>query len=165
MRFMAAPDPNVEGEVWVSIEDACENVVEFLGKPMTREKLLVSNRGRVQIGNGPKTRGSANGRGSKYSSIGYNGNKHFVHTLVFIAFNKGLPTGVICHNDSVELCADGRYRNWAEDLRDDTQSNNIKESHAVGAHAQTRKRKREEFDAIHNQSTALKERVIRAALK
>jgi len=68
-------------------------------------------------------------RGRKYSQFSINGNKYYVHQLVWLAHKGSIPDNmIILHDDSVEL-VDNYYRNWLCDLKLGTGSDNNKEYH------------------------------------
>jgi hypothetical protein len=93
-----------------------------------------SNFGRIKTKRGVKTYGCQyvyNGVLSKYSLFNTNGKHVPVHDIIARLFIGPRPSGmVVCHQDSDEACVNGRYRNWAIDLRYGTQSENMKEHHA-----------------------------------
>jgi hypothetical protein len=110
---------------------------------------LVSNKGRVRGKIGILTQ-NKDRSGSKYSSVNIAGKHVFVHILVWYSFNRSnanatpmrasdsdsdSPYMVICHfpkdGDSVPIVTpDGVYRNWLQDLRYDSHSQNMREWHS-----------------------------------
>jgi len=60
----------------------------------------------------------------------YNSEKFYMHQLVWIAFNGDIPNGYeILHDDTAPLNEDGTYRNWLQDLKLGTRSENSFEHH------------------------------------
>lgn len=126
-RNLTEPSRTAYGFVFVY---SCPTSLESEDWKPFAEKYKVSNKGRV-IGyyNNIMTQ-QKNRNGSKYSSVSINGRYKYVHHLVWKAFNGDVPENKeILHNDSAPLI-DGMYRNWLEDLRLGTRSENMKEFHA-----------------------------------
>ena len=68
--------------------------------------------------------------GSKYTTVFVNGKRHYIHHLVYIAFNGPIPDNMhILHDDTVPLTPNGLYRNYLEDLRIGTRNENMQEWH------------------------------------
>ncbi len=115
----------IEGEIW-----ATPNVT-----PYTAAHYEVSNRGRIKN----KDTGHINSpcvlRDTKYSSVSVairSGiyKHYYMHRLVYIAFHGAIPAHIdICHNDKAPLNPNGTYRNWLEDLRLGTRTENNEEHH------------------------------------
>ena len=153
-HFFAYEDqPDLPGEEWRT-SAVLDQVLQQTDKP-DHKKAMVSNRGRVRTYSGIKTRGSTNVQDGEKSKVRYykvNGRTFKVHQLIFMGwYNKEAPAKnavnadgnkiEICHDDSAPLDEDGRYRNWPIDLRIDTHSENMRESHEARRVA---KRAREE---------------------
>lgn len=94
----------------------------------------VSNYGRVKRRNGTITIGCLlRGKRYRYVTFSVDGKKirEYVHFLVYKAFN---PThektmGIILHDDNAPKHPDGSYRNYLQDLRVGTHSENMREFH------------------------------------
>lgn len=97
------------------------------------ETIEVSNYGRVRRPSGVITIGTQL-RGKKYRSVVFKkltGEtiRFYMHQLVYKAF-KGDYQNIILHDDSAPVHADGTYRNWLQDLRSGTHSENMYEFHS-----------------------------------
>lgn len=75
-------------------------------------------------------------RYGKYSSVSFltENRSHktkrvYVHILVWAAFNGRLPYPEVLHDDSAPLTPQGYYRNYLEDLREGTRTENMKDFH------------------------------------
>lgn len=118
---------DLPGEIWATNEKL-KNMLQSKGVNTTT---LVSNMGRIQTYNGMKTAGAKMSRQRKYRTFG----PFVVHQLVWITFGHRQPQKgeFILHDDQQPLDADGCYSNAIAHLRLGTQSENMKESHKVGA--------------------------------
>jgi len=96
------------------------------------ETVEVSNYGRIKRKTGIITIGSqVRDKKYRYVSIADKTGeyrKYYVHILVYTLFH-GTPKHNVLHNDSAPLHPDGTYRNWAIDLTDGSQSQNMKDYH------------------------------------
>ena len=96
------------------------------GKEM---KYQISNRGRIKNSNGITYGSLLRGKKYRYTSLSFGKDgsavKYYLHHLVWIAFNGPIESGkIILHDDFAPLHPDGTYRNWLEDLRIGTHSEN-----------------------------------------
>lgn len=132
-----------------SVSKACRNVCktegykfEYVFQPDLPDEIWnwsetfqvkASNRGRVMTPRGIKTTGyqTLHGTPSKSSYIRIRRKTVLMHRVIADAFLGPCPEGMnVLHDDSNPLaCVNGRYRNWIEDLRYGTQSENIREYH------------------------------------
>jgi hypothetical protein len=138
MKDNAKKGQLIQAQVRKKVEHI-ESLPDELWKPLpiseyTLSNYVVSNRGRVKRNNYGFLNGSRL-RGKKYTyytitTESRNHVKYYAHQLVFATFHGTLPKGqIILHNDSAPLTAEGTYRNWAEDLRAGSKSENNIEHH------------------------------------
>jgi hypothetical protein len=152
-RWAFVPQPDLPGELWRRLPTPARKELqrEYGISDKTLKRMLVSNRGRITTARGIKVRGPSRSE-TKALSTKPDGKCLLVHVLVFLTFHPLPPdwkrrkelNKVIAHDDKAPLVRVGRYlayRNWAEDLRYDTQRNNMIESYQHGARAAIRKRK------------------------
>ena len=122
MLFKKVPPRMIDEEVWKEVPHSFY--------PTQIEGIYqISTRGRLK---GPYGfhRPVKNRNGAKYSSI-YINTRIYVHRLLWETFNGPVPSGFeILHDDDAPLNPDGSYRNWLEDLRLGTRSENMREFHA-----------------------------------
>jgi hypothetical protein len=137
------PDPDLPGEVWATSE-RLQQLLKRSGMTETRSsRIRISNLGRIQAVNGRRSFGSKEHKYPIYRKFAM----IRVHKLVWATFGDRLPgpKEVICHNDSIPLDADGCVSNAFCHLRLGTQSENMKESYAVGRRGLAHKRKHHEI--------------------
>ena len=141
--FVYEEQPDLPGEEWRT-SAVLDRVLQQTDKP-DHKKVMVSSRGRIRTYSGIKTRGGINvqdGKKSKVRHVRVNCRIFKVHQLIFMGwYNIEAPAEdavnadgekiEICHDDSAPLDDEGRYRNWPIDLRIDTHSENLRESHAA----------------------------------
>lgn len=115
----------IEGEEWRPLP-------AFLGIEV--EGYQVSDKGRVSNLFGYLFRPVPNRHG-KYTSVSLlirrnsqETKRFYVHYLVFCTFNNCLPKGEVLHDDRAPL-VNGYYRNYIEDLKDGTRSQNMNDHH------------------------------------
>jgi len=149
-RYISQPSQeDLEGEEWRTSE-WLRKELKSRAKLSDRAiaKIRVSNLGRVLTSQGIKTKGGTQLEIPKYRFVR---GSITMHQLVWWAFHDE-PTDtsqkdlVICHDDTEPLDEDGCYTNALHTLRLDTQSNNIKESHAVGDLSRARAKKRQRIN-------------------
>lgn len=114
------------------------------GKEM---KYQISNRGRIKNSNGITYGSVLRGKKYRYTSLSFgkdgSAKKYYLHHLVWIAFNGPIESGkIILHNDFAPLHPDGTYRNWLEDLRIGTHSENNDDIHFHKRQTKTGKSKK-----------------------
>ena len=143
-KWCYKPDPDLPGEIWAT-SDALQALLKRARMTESRrERIRISNLGRAQAVNGRRTFGNIDYKHKMYRKFA--GLR--MHKLVWATFGARPPgvtaegkKEVICHNDSLPLDADGCVSNAIHHLRLGTQSDNMKESYAVGKLSQLRKRK------------------------
>jgi hypothetical protein len=87
---------------------------------------LVSSHGRAKNKHGVYVKQFISRYSKKYKYLSINGNHYSVHRLVWMTFLGKIPDDkVILHDDLAPLTDEGCYRNYLEDLRLDSQSENM----------------------------------------
>ena len=116
--FYDAFNNDLEHEIWKELDNKHINNENV--------KVFVSNFGRAK--DNYKTCYRQNIIRIKYKQIHINGKHYYIHRLVWYAFYGDIPKGMeILHDDTAPLNEDGTYRNYLEDLRLGTRSENMKE--------------------------------------
>lgn len=105
----------IENEIWKRYDD----------------KYSVSNKGRVMGCYNNIMTPNKNRNGSKYSSVYINYKRIYIHQIVWKTFNGEIGDGLeILHDDKASLLENGAYRNWLEDLKLGTRTENMIEFHS-----------------------------------
>ena len=111
----------INNETWL-------DVPHYLYPEQAEGIYKVSSKGRFK---GPcgLTIQTRNRNGSKYKTVTMY-RRYYTHRVIWETFNGKIPKGYeVLHDDSAPLNSDGSYRNYLEDLRLGTRSENMKEFH------------------------------------
>ena len=123
-RVLKYPNRTVYGH---SVKDASQqDIQDETWKPY--DDYFVSSKGRIMGKFKQLLHPQALRNGSKYTTAFVNGKRQYIHRLVYTAFNGTIPDDLhVLHDDNAPLTKNGTYRNYVEDLKLGTRSENMKE--------------------------------------